>query len=188
MAKKLYSRPGPSAKQRSARLKFVKKNKSLTVERGQNDHLFLDQCPKYIVSAALSKKLYCLGVEVAPAQQVIKKLKMNHLGPYMLHGLSHLIPQRLQMMVIKNKRGMPVTELLNTSTRQGKKHILEISCKNDQKLLRMKLLGHPVFFRHNRDMGRRDRLLLHDLFIFTSKTVLSHAFNVQQQLVTLIST
>ena len=29
MAKKLYSRPEPSAKQRSARLKFVKKNKSL---------------------------------------------------------------------------------------------------------------------------------------------------------------
>ena len=65
--KKLYSRPGPSAKKRSARLKFVKKNNSLTVERGRNYHRFLDQCLKYIVSAALSKKLYCLGVEVAPA-------------------------------------------------------------------------------------------------------------------------
>ena len=65
--KKLYSRPGPSAKQRSASLKFVKKNKSLTVESGRNDYLFLNQCPKYIVSAALSKKLYCLGVEVTPA-------------------------------------------------------------------------------------------------------------------------
>ena len=43
---------GPSAKQRSARLKFVKKNKSLTVEKGRNDNLFLDQWPKYIVSAA----------------------------------------------------------------------------------------------------------------------------------------
>ena len=128
MAKKLYSRPGPSAKQRSASPKFVKKNKSLTVERGRNDYLFLDQCPKYIVSAALSKKLYCLGVEVTPAYQVIKKLKMNHLGLYMLHGLSHLMPKRLQG-VIKNKGGMPVTELLNTSTRQSKKHILEISCK-----------------------------------------------------------
>ena len=53
MVKKLYSRPGSSAKQRSARLKFVKKNKSL-VERGRNDHLFLDQCPSSIniVSAA----------------------------------------------------------------------------------------------------------------------------------------
>ena len=68
MAKNLYSRPGPSAKQCSARLKFVKKNKSLlTVERGRNDHLFLDPCPKDIASAALSTKLYCLGVEVTPA-------------------------------------------------------------------------------------------------------------------------
>ena len=50
--KNLYSQPGPSTKQLSARLKFVKENKSLTVERGWNDHLFLDQCPKYIVSAA----------------------------------------------------------------------------------------------------------------------------------------
>ena len=130
MAKKLYSRPGPSAKQRSASPKFVKKNKSLTVERGRNDYLFLDQYPKYIVSAALSKKLYCLGVEVTPAYQVIKKLKMNHLGLYMLHGLSHLMPQRLQSVIKKNKGGMPVTELLNTSTRQSKKHILESSCKN----------------------------------------------------------
>ena len=32
---------------RSARLKFVKKYKSLTVERNRDDHLFLDQCPKY---------------------------------------------------------------------------------------------------------------------------------------------
>ena len=30
----------------------------------------------------------------------------------------------------KKKGGMPVTELLNTSTRESKKHILEISCKN----------------------------------------------------------
>ena len=50
--KNLYSQPGPSAKQRSAHLKFLKKNKRLTVERGWNDYLFLDQCPKYIFSAA----------------------------------------------------------------------------------------------------------------------------------------
>ena len=55
---------------------------------------------------------------------------MNHLALYILHGLSHLMPQRLQS-VIKNKGGMPVTELLNTSTRQSKKQILEISCKNE---------------------------------------------------------
>ena len=50
--KNLYSRPGPLAKQRSVRFKFVKKDKSLTVEMGRNDHLFLDQSPKYIISAA----------------------------------------------------------------------------------------------------------------------------------------
>ena len=61
---------------------------------------------------------------------------MNHLGLYMLHGLSHLMPQRLQG-VIKNKGGMPVTVLLNTSTPQSNNYILEISCKSksfDQKL------------------------------------------------------
>ena len=39
-------------------------------------------------------------------------------------------------------------------------------------------LSYHLFFRHNRDMGWHDRLLLHDLFVFTSKIVLSHAFNV----------
>ena len=32
-----------------------------------------------------------------------KKLKMNHLGAYMLHGLSHLIAQRLQNVIIKQR-------------------------------------------------------------------------------------
>ena len=45
-----------------------------------------------------------MGVEVAPAYQVIKKLKMNHLGLYVLHDLSHSMPQLLQS-VIKKKQG-----------------------------------------------------------------------------------
>ena len=49
----------------------------------------------------------------------------------MLHGLSHLMPQRLQSEIKKNKVGMPVTELLNTSAQWSKKHILETSCKNE---------------------------------------------------------
>ena len=58
---------------------------------------------------------------MAPAQQVIKKLKMNHLGLYTLHVLSHSRPQLLQSVKKKknnkkNKGGMPVTELLNAST------------------------------------------------------------------------
>ena len=89
-----------SAKQRSACLKFVKKHKSLTVERGRDDYLFLDQCPKYFFYLP---NVYCLGVEMAPAQQVIKKLKMNHLGLYKLHVLSHSRPQLLQSVKKKKK-------------------------------------------------------------------------------------
>ena len=39
---------------------------------------------------------------MAPAQQVIKKLKMNHLGLYTLHVLSHSRPQLLQS--VKKKK------------------------------------------------------------------------------------
>ena len=71
-----------------------------------------------------------LGVEVALAyHEVIIKLKMNHLWLYTLHDISHSMPQRLQN-VIKNKWGMPVTEVLNTCTRKNNKHLLEFSCKN----------------------------------------------------------
>ena len=40
---------------------------------------------------------------MASAYQAIKKLKMNHLGLYTLHDLSHSIPQLLQS--VKKKRG-----------------------------------------------------------------------------------
>ena len=57
---------------------------------------------------------------MAPAQQVIKKLKMSHLGLYTLHVLSHSRPQLLQRVKKKKpkkQRGhAPVTELLNAST------------------------------------------------------------------------
>ena len=60
--------PGQAVRQATFSLsQFVEKNKNLTVERGWNDHLFLDPCPKDIASAALSTKLYCFGVEVTPA-------------------------------------------------------------------------------------------------------------------------
>ena len=42
---KKKSRSAQSAKQRSPRLKFAKKIKSLTVEKP-----FLDECPKYFLS------------------------------------------------------------------------------------------------------------------------------------------
>ena len=54
---------------------------------------------------------------MSSAYQAIKKLKMNHLGLYTLHDLSHSMPQLLQSVKKKNKGGMPVTELLNTCSR-----------------------------------------------------------------------
>ena len=40
-----------SAKQRSARLKFLKGYESVTVNRGRDDYLFLDEYLKYIFPA-----------------------------------------------------------------------------------------------------------------------------------------
>ena len=51
----------------------------------------------------------CVGVELDPVHQVIKKLKMDP------NAVSHFVPQRLQN-VVKSKKGMPVTEILNTCT------------------------------------------------------------------------
>ena len=95
---------------------------------------FFESMPKifilnYIVFVFIIIILF-LGVEVALAyHEVIIKLKMNHLWLYTLHDISHSMPQRLQN-VIKNKWGMPVTEVLNTCTRKSNKHLLEFSCKN----------------------------------------------------------
>ena len=113
---------------------ICKKYKSLTAERGRDDYLFFGSMPKifilnYIVFVFIIIILF-LGVEVAFAyHEVIIKLKMNHLWLYTLHDISHSMPQRLQN-VIKNKWGMPVTEVLNTCTRKSNKHLLEFSCKN----------------------------------------------------------
>ena len=55
----------------------------------------------------------CLGVELDPVHQVIKKLKMDP------NAVSHFMPQRLQNVKKKkktNKKGMPVTEILSTCT------------------------------------------------------------------------
>ena len=63
-------------------------------------------------------KKYCLGVELAPAHQVIKKAQNG--SSVGLHPVSHSMPQRLQNVIKKkqtNKKGMSVTEVLNTCTR-----------------------------------------------------------------------
>ena len=80
--------------------------------------IFFFQLPK------LNK--YCLGVELAPAQQVIQKAENG--SSEGLHAVSRTMPQRLQNVI--KKKGMPVTEILNTCTRYRNKHLLEISFKN----------------------------------------------------------
>ena len=51
--------------------------------RGPGLLSFLDECPKYIFFQLPKLNKYWLGqVELAPAHQVIKKLKMDHLWVY----------------------------------------------------------------------------------------------------------
>ena len=58
---------------------------------------------------------YCLGVELAPARQVIKKVeKGSSVG---LHTVSQFMPQRLQNVIKKGHA-------------RKNKRPLEISCKN----------------------------------------------------------
>ena len=58
---------------------------------------------------------FCLEVELDPAHQVImiKKFKMDHLWGYTLYSTSCRNGYR---MSLKNKKGMPVIEILNTCT------------------------------------------------------------------------
>ena len=49
-------------------------------------------------------------MKLAPAHQVIKKVQNG--SSVSLHALTHSMPQQLQN-VFKNKKGMPVTEILN---------------------------------------------------------------------------
>ena len=59
---------------------------------------------------------FCLGAELAPTHQVIKKAQNG--SSVGLHAVFHFMPQRLQNLIKKktnkqtNKKGMPVTEHL----------------------------------------------------------------------------
>ena len=81
--------------------------------RGQEWLSFLDECPKYIFFQLPKLNKYCLGVELAPAHQVIQKAENG--SSEGLHAVSRTMPQRLQNVI--KKKGMPVTEILNTCTR-----------------------------------------------------------------------
>ena len=53
---------------------------------GRDDYLFWMSAQYFFQLPKLNK--YCLGVELAPAHQVIKKLKMDHLWVYTLYPTS----------------------------------------------------------------------------------------------------
>ena len=55
--------------------------KSLAVEGGWDDYLFWMNAQNIFFQLPKLNK-YCLGVELNPAHQVIKKLKMDHLWVY----------------------------------------------------------------------------------------------------------
>ena len=85
------------------------------MEGGRDDYLFWMNAQNICFQLPKLNK-YCLGAELAAAQQVIKKLKMDHMWVY---TQTHFMPQRPQNVIKKKKKkkGMPVTEILNTCTR-----------------------------------------------------------------------
>ena len=61
---------------------------------------------------------YCLGAELAPAHQLLKKLKMDHLWATRcipLHAATATECDKKKQQT--NKKGMPVTEILNACSR-----------------------------------------------------------------------
>ena len=79
--------------------------------RGWDDDLFWRNAQNIFFQLPKLNK-FCLGVELDSANQVIKKLKMDP------KAVSHFMPQQLQNVIKnkKNKKGTPVTEILNTCT------------------------------------------------------------------------
>ena len=95
--------------------------------RGPGWLSFVDECPKYIFfSAAESEQILSGGWASSCAPGDKKAQNGSSVG-------LHAVPQRLQNVIrkkTKNKKGMPVTEILNICSRYRNKHLLEISCKN----------------------------------------------------------
>ena len=105
------------------------------MEGDGDDYLFcMNAQNKFFQLPKLNK--CCLGVELAPAHQVIKKLRMDAI----ICWSTHCIPlqaaratesdKKDKQKKQKNKKDMPVTEILNTCTQQRNKQLVEISCEN----------------------------------------------------------
>ena len=61
--------------------------KSLAVDGGRDDYPFCRNAQNIFFQPPKLNK-YCLGIELDPAHQVIKKLKMDHLWVYTLYPTS----------------------------------------------------------------------------------------------------
>ena len=73
----------------------------------------LDECPKRIFFFQLpTLNKYCFGVELAPAHQVIKKLRKAHLWVYTRNLARHAA----MAAECDKKKAMTFTEILNTCT------------------------------------------------------------------------
>ena len=57
------------------------------MDGGRDDYLFCMNAQNIFFQLPKLNK-YCLGIELDPAHQVIKKLKMDHLWVYTLHPTS----------------------------------------------------------------------------------------------------
>ena len=86
--------------------------------KGARNIIFFGCMPKIFFFFQLPRlNKCCLGIELDPAHQVIKKAQNGSVVG--LHTVSHFMPQRLQNEIKKNnktkqnKKGMPVTEILN---------------------------------------------------------------------------
>ena len=77
--------------------------------------IFFDECPKYIFFQLPNLNKYCLEVEMAPAHQMTKKLKMDRIC-----GSTRCIPLHVATATecAKKTKGIcQLTEILNTYTR-----------------------------------------------------------------------
>ena len=85
------------------------------MEGDRDDYLFLMNAPNIYFFQLPNLNIYCLEVEMAPAHQVIKKLKMDRIC-----GSSRCIPLHVTTATecAKKTKGIcQLTEILNTYTR-----------------------------------------------------------------------
>ena len=99
--------------------------------RGPGWLSFLDECPKRYFFQLRKLNKYCLGFELASGCCALVDKKNSK---WIIFGSKRGIPLHAATATEsgkkKNKKGMAVTEIVNTCSRRRNKHLLAISCKN----------------------------------------------------------